>query len=278
MMFRADLHCHTTCSDGTFMPADLMAKAADIGLSGLSYTDHDTISAYTPEIFDVARKNSIKLLTGTELSTLHRETCIHVLGYAFPLPNPILEEVCQERILRRFERSRKIFELLARNGMRKGLEEYVSGAIKITGRPLIARILIEHGYVETVREAFNRYLADGMPCYCRMGGLSTQQAIDAIHKAGGKAVLAQPHLIRPRKVSKSLMSMNFDGIEGYYARFPLTAEQEWLDIANEKGWIVTGGSDFHGDDKPNNILGSSWVREKAFSFFYEHFITRSELF
>lgn len=105
----------------------------------------------------------------------------------------------------------------------------------------------------------------------RGGAFSVEETLDIIHKANGLAIIAHPHLIDNSKVLIDLLSMDFDGIEGYYARFPPQAHERWVKIGKRKGWIITGGSDYHGDIKPHLPLGSSWVGEETFSVLRKHF-------
>jgi predicted metal-dependent phosphoesterase TrpH len=124
--------------------------------------------------------------------------------------------------------------------------------------------MVKKGFVESVPEAFYNYIGEDKPCYVRGDSFPVEEAINTIHQANGFAIIAHPHLIKESNLIQSLLKMNFDGLEGYYARLSQAQNERWIKIANKKNWMITGGSDFHGDIKPGNPLGGSWVREETF--------------
>lgn len=267
--FRADLHCHSLCSDGSDNPSDLLIKAKQGGLSGLSITDHDSIEAYTPELFSLAETLGIRLLPGIELSSEYKSDTVHVLGYGFDLHSTSLVSFIQEMQLRRENRNRAILEKLRLKKMIILDEELQmlaknSGFKKSIGRPHIASLMVKKGYVSTFREAFERYLKEGTCCYVPGFKFTPQDAITAIQEGNGKAVIAHPHFIKKGKLLKWLLSLSFDGIECYYGNLHKRQEAPWVKIAKEKNWIATGGSDYHGTFKPHISLGCSWVSEPTF--------------
>ena len=138
------------------------------------------------------------------------------------------------------------------------------------GRLHLAEALVLNGHVQTISEAFSSYLAEGKRAYVPFQGVSIVQAIQVIKEAKGLSVLAHPHVIRDRKLVREVLKMLLDGIEGYYAQFPLEANQNWLSIAEKQGLLVTGGSDFHGDNKPFNRLGSAWTPKETFDYLLAH--------
>lgn len=262
-----DLHCHSTCSDGTFSPEELLAHAKEIGLKGISITDHDTIIAYEVAI-EEAKRLGLGIISGVEFSAVHKGVSVHTLGYAFDLESESIRKLCERHRTRRANRYRSILELLAKHGMPLEEQELPKGSI---GRPHIALAMMEKGYVKNVKEAFRRYLGEGKPCFLRTEVISVEETLDAIHQGGGLAVIAHPHLIKNKKIFDEVLDMGYDGIEGYYARFSLREESPWIELAENRGLIVTGGSDFHGKIKPNNPLGASWVREETFQMLEKHF-------
>ncbi len=272
--FRADLHCHTTCSDGTVKPQDIIQLAHDIGLQGLSITDHDTISAY-PEAAPLAQAKNLSLISGLELSAIHQHTSVHILAYSFPLSSPIIEEFCHRHHQRREQRNQAILHLLAKHHMPLSVEDLSQEAFSCPkhsiGRPHIAMAMVKKGYVNSIQEAFYKYIGEGKLCYEPGAIFSVEETLDIIHQAKGLAIIAHPHLIEKVGILRDLLEMNFDGIEGYYARFPRTATERWIKIGERKGWIITGGSDFHGDIKPTLPLGSSWVNAETFAILEQHF-------
>lgn len=265
--FRADLHCHTSCSDGSLTPEELIKKAAEIGLKGLSITDHDTIEAYK-SAFPAAKLYGIDLITGIEFSCTLRKTSIHILGYSFDLDSPGIKTLCEKHCNRRHERNRTILKLLTKHGMPLSDEDlYMSSGKKSgesIGRPHIALAMVKKGYVENINEAFKKYLREDRPCYSPGESYNVKETIDVIHSANGFAVIAHPHLLNDQNIVRDLLEMEFDGLECYYARFPSHEQERWVRKAKKKELLITGGSDFHGDFKPNNPLGCSWVNEEIF--------------
>lgn len=267
--FRADLHCHSICSDGSDDPIDLLTKAKLSHLSGLSITDHDTIAAYTPEFFGKAEALGIRVLPGVEFSSELKETTVHVLGYGFDIHSVSLLGYIEEMQRRRNDRNKFILKKLEIHKIEVSEEELrlisnVEGRNKSIGRPHIAAIMVKKGYVKSLQEAFDRYLKEGMCCYVPGFKFTPLDSIQAIHNAGGKAVLAHPHFIKNGSYIGTLLSLPFDGIECYYANLPKHQEMPWVKIAKQKGWIATGGSDYHGIFKPHISLGCSWVGESTF--------------
>lgn len=264
--FRADIHCHTNCSDGTDEPRVLLRLAKQVGLQGLSITDHDTLDAYTPELFADAETLGIRLLTGIEVSSELDQTSVHILGYGYDLESQSLKEFLILMQSRRRERNLAILQKLAARGMHITEEELKTFAIHRTiGRPHIAQLMIQKGYVQTMRDAFDRYLGEGALCYAPGIKFSPREAIDQIHKAKGKAVLAHPHFYKKGSFLRKVLDLPLDGIECYYSRVPKQLERPWLKMAQERNLIATGGSDYHGYLKPHISLGCSWVNEHTFN-------------
>lgn len=257
--FRADLHCHSNCSDGSDDPLMLLNLASQAGLSGLSITDHDTILAYTPELFAKASELNIELLIGTEISTELEGVTVHVLGYGFDLS---LQEFLDEALLKRVQRNLGILQKLKKKGII--IQEDELPQKEVLGRPHIAAALVKKGVVSTIQQAFDCYLKDTACCYAPGGKFTPWDAIRAIRKAEGKAVLAHPFFLKKGRFLRDLLSLPFDGIECHYARMHRDQELPWIKIAQERGWIATGGSDYHGQLRPQISLGCSWVSEGVF--------------
>ena len=278
--FRADLHCHTTCSDGTVSPQALIQLACQLGLKGLSITDHDSIEAYK-EAIPAAQMNELLLISGVELSAVHKQTSVHILAYSFAPSSLPLQQFCLRHHERRENRNQAILNLLASHGMPLTPEDFPEGLFSkdsksTVGRPHIALAMIKKGYVKSIQQAFKDYIGEGKSCYAHGERFSVEETLDIIHQAKGLAVIAHPHLIEKTRVVKDLLTLNFDGIEGYYARFPKSEQERWVKIGANKGWIITGGSDFHGEIKPHNPLGGSWVNEETFMILYHHFKSQLE--
>lgn len=264
-MFRADLHCHSTCSDGTLTPTQLVNRAHQMGLQGLSITDHDSIDAY-PLALEEAKKVGLEVIPGVEFSTDINQFNVHILAYGFQIDAPPLKKLCEWHKNRRIQRNTQILEKLRIHGMPITEEELMQEGVSssVIGRPHIALALVRKGYVENMREAFKKFIGEGKSCYAKGESYSTEETVKIIHASGGLAVIAHPHLIHNNKVLKNLLKLPFDGIECYYARYPAEAHERWLKIAQEKGWLITGGSDFHGANSPGLELGCSWTPEASF--------------
>lgn len=269
--FRADLHCHSTCSDGTASPKELIDLAIDQGLSGLSITDHDTLNAYSTTL-PYAKKLNFPLLTGVEFSCFHQNESVHILGYSFDLSNEQLNAFCRKHKERRFQRSLLILEKLKEHGMPIAID---TKNLESIGRPHLAMEMMRQGYVATMEEAFKKYLGEGCSCYVSGDAFSIEETIDVIQAAGGVAIIAHPHLINQPHLVTGLLKMPFDGIEAYYAKIPPHQERPWVKIGLYRNWIMTGGSDFHGTVKPHIPLGCSWVNEETFQLLYEKCLTNN---
>ena len=253
---------HSTASDGTDTPLELLDLCQEKGLLGLSITDHDTVAAYTPALFIGAEKRGLKLGTGVEFSTRHKGKSIHILGYNIDVSAADLLTFCDAHQKRRFKRNLAMCQKLAKMGMPIG-EDWLVGKEGV-GRPHIAKKMVEKGYVNSIKSAFSRFIGDGKCAFVDSDLFSTQETIELIHASGGKAFIAHPHLIKHNRIVQELIEMPFDGVEAYYGTFSKDHEEKWLKIAQEKNWMISGGSDYHGAIKPENRLGSSYVTRKTF--------------
>lgn len=274
--FKADLHCHTTCSDGSATPEMVIELAAAQGLSALAITDHDTIDAY-PAALSLAKQAGIPMISGTEFSAAHNNISVHILAYSFSVDSPLIQAFCSQHQVRREKRTKEMLHLLAKHGMPISEEELYAkrGSKRGIGRPHLAQAMIEKGYVKDLHEAFKRFLGDGRPCYASGKPSTVEETLECIRQANGYAVLAHPHLNDHAGILKALLNMPFDGIECFYARFNRQQNQRWVDIADKKGWLALGGSDFHGASKPQSSLGCSWTPEATFRILEKRFLDNS---
>lgn len=259
---RADLHIHSTCSDGTETPENILRMVKEKEFFGLSITDHDTSAAYTPEFFKLADKLKLKVLVGAELSSTLDDHNVHILAYDFDHEDPSFCKFIESIQKSRYKRNVKILENLKKLGI--FIDPTLLEKSVVIGRPHIAQALIEKGIVNNIKEAFEIYLKEGAKAYYPGLRPHSQKVIEEIHKAKGKAFIAHPHLT-PKRILEKLLHLPFNGIECYYARFPRDKEKAYLDIAKKKRWLISGGSDFHGHIKPLNALGASWVDEETFN-------------
>ncbi len=264
--FKADLHCHSCCSDGSMTPEELIDLAVSIGLKGLSITDHDTVDAYKTATA-YAKSKGILLGTGVELSCEHKKKSVHILAYNFSLDDEGLSLYLARQRRKRLERNRIILENLKRLRICISEEELTAGHsdASAVGRPHIAALMVKKGHVRSIQEAFTSYIGDGAPCFARGELFGVKEALSVVEQAGGKAFLAHPHLYSDAGFVKEILAFGFDGLECFYGRFSWQQEKLWLKIAKEKNLLICGGSDFHGAIKPQIPLGCSYVDAFAFS-------------
>lgn len=272
ILFKADLHTHSTFSDGTLSPKDLVDLALSVGLQGLSICDHDSIDSYAA-IHAYAKEKGLLLVPGIEVSCEMFNESVHILGYAYNPESLELSDFCKLHRDRRTLRNRAILKRLNEHGFDLQESDFIDPAAEtITyGRPHIAMAMVRKGYVADIQEAFKKYIASGKPCYVPGERWTVEEAIEVIHRAQGLAVIAHPHLIMRQKIVRELLTKKFDGIEVYYSRFPADQYARFERIAEEKGWLRTGGSDFHGMNKPDVSLGISYVLQEDFDPIWSHF-------
>lgn len=255
-----DLHTHTTASDGSYSPHDLIEMASLAGLKAIAVTDHDTMQGIQ-EAVNAGKEYNIEVISGIELSVLYRQGDMHMLGY-YLSASPLLSSVLQEVQEARAGRNPIILEKLANLGCTIEMDELQrlaqGGQI---GRPHIAQAMVNHGFVSDTRSAFAMYLKKGGPAYAPKSVLSPERAIEAIHSAGGLAVLAHPfslhcnHEAELREIVSELKALGLDGMECYYSEHDASFTEMCLGVANRYDLAATGGSDFHGRPKPNIRLG-----------------------
>lgn len=269
--FRADLHCHSSCSDGSLTPIELIDLALSLGLSGLSITDHDSLHAY-PEALIAAKEKGLLIIPGVEFSAFHGKKSVHVLAYAFEPGHSAIINLSSRHEKRRQERNESILNKLKKNGMPLVEEDLnLQTHLRTIGRPHIALAMMKKGYVNSIQEAFKKYLGDGKPYFEEGCRISVEETLEVIHQANGLAIIAHPHLFNDYSFVLGLLNLPFDGIECYYAKFPHVEQSKWLKLAEKKELLITGGSDFHGKNKPESMLGSSWINEVHFMKLLNHY-------
>jgi len=256
-----DLHVHSSCSDGTFTPAELVRLACDGGIQALAITDHDTVAGVS-EAHMAGKERGVEVIPGIEIGSYLDSISIHVLGYGMRVDDPLF---CQ-KVLRMQEaravRNQEIIHRLQALRLPVSMEElqgYSSGGQ--LGRPHIARLLIDKKMVKTMQDAFSLYLRRGRPAYVERFKYSAQEAVALIHAAGGVAVIAHPGTSIPRhsqlsRVLYDLKALGMDGVEVYYPDHDVATTNRLEAIAGKIGMLITGGSDFHGDNRPQIMLGN----------------------
>ena len=275
----ADLHTHSTASDGTLTPTQLVEKAESIGLSALAITDHDTISGIK-EAQKASEGKDIKVIAGTELSCGKPgvEKSVHVLGLFISPEKSKLSDILDEQQHLRYIRAFKILNLLREQGfnMDKLEKEFQNNPTKVIGRPEFAHYLQNNGYISSFDDAFKKYLGCGCPAYVRKDYIDYNVAIDAIHDAGGLAIIAHPGLIPNwSEIWNDIKDLPWDGIEVFYIEHSNSQVERFYEIAKELHIASTGGSDYHGDyGKHRNRLGHGGLTEEQFEEFINFAKTR----
>lgn len=261
MNYLADLHTHSTASDGQHTPSKLVQLAHDRGLEVLALTDHDTVAGIE-EAVEEGKNLGVKVVPGIELSA--REYHIfHILGYGFSIDGTPISKMCVDLATGRWERAQRIVAYLAEKGMNIDLQEVAETAGGVIGRPHFAQVMLRHGYVGNDREAFNLYLdTDEYYEQVELKRLSVRECIDIIKDSGGKASLAHPYQIGIDNEAldtlvRELKGYGLDAIECYYPRFTVEQAAFYRRLAEKYGLYVTGGSDFHGEKvKPDIELAT----------------------
>ncbi|MFC4598832.1 PHP domain-containing protein [Cohnella hongkongensis] len=251
MSSRADLHTHTTASDGMFAPAVNVRMAKEAGLAAVAITDHDTVAGVR-EAMEAGLEHGIVVVPGVELGTVTDGQDIHVLGYGFALEDQTW--LARLAALRegRNSRNERILDKLAQLGMPVTPEELAAAAGRTAskdrsvGRPHIAQAMVDKGYVNDAREAFDLWLAEGKPGYARQTRATPREAIAWIHEAGGAAVIAHPGIYGNDELVLSLPEQGADGLEAYHSEHDPEQERRYAEWAAARGKLATGGSDFHG--------------------------------
>lgn len=244
---RIDLHMHSTFSDGVFTPTQLVEKAAKEKLAAISLTDHDCLDGL-PEAVSAGGERGVEIMPGVELSCEYRGRDLHVLGYGVDPHDEAFEEMLRKFRESRHKRGLKIIEKLNALGVTIDPAEVLAKAGEgALGRPHIAAVLVEKGIVSKTGEAFDKYIADGGPAYVAKYKMSAGEAIKHIHKAGGLAFVAHPGIfLENNDELLDLIAEGFDGVEVHHPTHSAARATELRKITEEKGLLISGGSDFHG--------------------------------
>ncbi|MGE0489649.1 MAG: PHP domain-containing protein [Vulcanimicrobiota bacterium] len=243
-----ELHCHTTASDGTLCPEELVAQAASIGLTHLAITDHDTTGAWAPAC-RAAVGTGIEMIPGIEISCYAAAREVHVLGYFFNPDDAGLQALLEDMRATRVTRMQEMLQRLAELGLEVSYGEVADRSKGSSiGRPHLAEAMVEKGWVKNIDEAFERYLRPGKPGYVARQSLSPAEAIQALHHAGGLCVLAHPVLLRDNTLVARLLDEGFDGLEVWHPSHGSREVKRYRRLARNRGLLTTGGSDFHRPD------------------------------
>ncbi|MCU0578365.1 MAG: PHP domain-containing protein [Desulfobacterota bacterium] len=249
-----DLHTHSSASDGTLRPRELVEYAVKKGAAAIALTDHDTIEGL-PEALQAAREKGFELVPGLEISADYPGGTMHILGYFIDPDDPVLGRELSRLQEARRERNPKIIAKLQQLGIPVTFDQVRALAPGQVGRPHIAQAMLQIGAVKTLDEAFKKFLTKGAPAYVEKFRYPPEKAVDLIIRAGGVAALAHPFTLKfasPEELRGIVSSLKDRGLQGLECLYPEhTAEQthRYSALGQELGLAVTGGTDFHGKNK-----------------------------
>ena len=258
-----DLHNHTTASDGSLTPTQVVQLARKKGFSLIAVTDHDTMGGVA-EALEAGKKYNVDVVPGVEISsgvTLE----VHMLGYGMSPDHPVMKAMMEDMRAARVERMERIIENLQKMGVPITVEEVEAVAGGAIGRPHIAQVLIAHGLVPDVRTAFREYIGVGAKAYVERRKMTSEQVVANIRDAGGVPVLAHGGLLRISEVElnqwiDSMAKKGLMGLECYHNAHTPQMERLLRAAAERNGLLVTGGSDFHGASRPDVEMGTGLSR------------------
>ena len=262
-----DLHIHTTASDGTFTPSEVVAHAIKLKLKAIAITDHDTLAG-SSEALKGGISPALDFLTGVEISAAPppcypRSGSFHLLGYSIRLDDSELNQTLEKLQQARKSRNPAIINRLNELGIPISLDEVSEKAGDAQlGRPHIAQILIKKGVISSIDEAFDQFLGTDKPAYVDKYRVKCSKAIDAIRGAGGIPVLAHPGLLQCEgdkqldELIGQLKRMGIQGVEVYYSGHTADQTRLFSELAQRHDLLMTGGTDFHGSIHPDIQMGS----------------------
>jgi 3',5'-nucleoside bisphosphate phosphatase len=249
-VFKADLHVHSSASDGRYSPAEIVRKAVDSGLTVMALTDHDTVEGIAPALTAGSEFPGLTLIPGVEISTDVSSGEVHMLGYFVDYTDQSFKASLEKMRNSRYERARKMVEKLRELGcdIEWGRVKEIAGSAAM-GRPHVAQALLEKGYIKSFNEAFTKYIGYGCPAYVEREKLTPSEAIRLVIKAGGLPVMAHPFTItEPEVLIRELKEVGLAGIETYYKDYSHKEVNSLLAIARKYKLVPTGGTDYHGID------------------------------
>lgn len=264
MLQTYDLHAHTTASDGTFTPRELVEYAKRKNLTGIGITDHDTTDGIE-EAMETGKRLGVEVVPGVEINTEYEGKEVHVLGYYFDQSSDLLQKLFVKLRTERSRRMERILEKLDHLGIQVNSDEVWKeargGAI---GRPHIGRVLVRKGVARDMRDAFDRYLGQGGSAYVERYKLHPADAIRQIVEAGGVPILAHPGLVGKDDIIEQMIPAGLMGIEVFHPDHRPEMRERYGKLAKNLNLLATGGSDFHGSGAEHRgDLGSVTVDRSA---------------
>ncbi len=262
----ADLHIHSIHSDGRLTPGDIAKHARAVGLKAVSLTDHDTVKGID-DMLNHGRKNDILVIPGIELSTEYNDEEIHILGYFINHKAQNLDEKLQQLRHLKIERTEKMaynFKRIYGIDIIKELVQ-VKKTTHTLGRPHLARILVDKGIVSSMADAFKKYLNEDCPAYVDRQRMTPREGVRLIKEAKGLPVLAHPGLIKRDIDVMDIMKQGLEGMEVFHTKHTKEIQQRLEQMCLANKWVITGGSDCHGDRLGGRlIMGCAGLEKKYF--------------
>jgi len=278
LQISADLHVHTTASDGDLRPGEIVSRAASIGLDAVAITDHDTLSGI-PEAISAGKKRGLHTIAGIEISAIFNPGTMHILGYFKTCPNGLEKDLDSVQEARR-KRFPQIIEKLNALGFTITTDDVavIAGDAQI-GRPHIAKALINKGYVRNFETAFSHYLAKGKPAYVDKEKLTANDALSLILDYGGLPVLAHPFTLELeayelKLLVEELKNGGLMGMEIHYPEHSKAQKKLYTSIAGDLDLFATGGTDYHGPGRSAVNIGDSGIDKRSLDIMLDNFNQR----
>ena len=250
-----DLHIHTIFSDGTFTPEEVMAYAKGIGLSCIAIADHDCVDGIEIAI-GLQKTYDVEIVPAVEITAQENNKELHILGYFIDWRNEELKKILEQMCQNRKERIYKMADKLKEYGIDADAEEIIEYAGgKVISRLHVAKYLVEKGFIPSLKIAFDKYIGDGKPCCVGRFRFSSKEIIDIIKDTGGIAVIAHPGLGNISEILPTLVKNGIEGIEVYHSDYTRSISKKLAKFAQEHNLLITGGSDCHGTNKKQVLMG-----------------------
>ena len=260
-----DLHIHSTASDGTLSPAEILKLAQKLKLKAIAITDHDTIDGYLAAR-KFAKKYGIEVIPGVEISSYYKGYDIHILAYFIDIHNKKLNNMLRFVQEGRTKRVRQILEKLKKFDIFLTMKQVYkfAGNKNVIARPHLANAMFKNGFTESYEEAYYKYIGNDCPAYVCKPTYTPGNIFQIVKEAGGLSVLAHPGVIKNDFLIPELVELGLDGLEVFYPLHTIYQKNIYLELAHRYNLLITGGSDFHGNNKKNNELGRVTLKEEYF--------------
>lgn len=263
MSYKADLHMHTTFSDGIHSPYELVKLCKQKGLTTIAITDHDSMEAF-PDALEYGKEFGVEVIPGVELSAMVDDKDVHILGYFIDYTNKRFQEYLEFFRLERVKRAERIVAKLNTINVPLSIETVMERAGKgSVGRPHIASAMVEKGYIQNYHEAFEKFIGNGRPAFEKKFHLSPEEAIKLISSSGGLSFLAHPGRYTSDDAVNLLIKCGLDGIETIHPSHTPAHTAHYRGIVSEYYLLESGGSDFHGGKKNDeDVLGTYYIEDE----------------